>query len=63
MVRGVQREKGVKVPGGVEGRVQINQIDCLVLQIPPQNFEIVAVIKRAHALSVAGSPREINSWQ
>src|ERR1019366_348916 len=48
-------EEGVVVLGGVEGRVQIDEINRLVLQIPPHDVEIVAVIKRAHAPSVAGS--------
>ena len=54
-------EEGVVVLGGVEGRVQIDEINRLVLQIPPHDVEIVAVIKRAHAPSVAGGPPGINA--
>jgi len=41
-------EEGVVVLRGVEGRVEIDQIDGLVLQAPPQDVEVVAVVEGAH---------------
>src|ERR1022692_1796677 len=38
----------------VEGRIQIHEIDALVLQMPPQDVELVAVMKRAHPPSLSG---------
>jgi len=42
-------EEGVVVLRGVEQQIEINQIDGFVFDVTVQNFEIVAVIKRAHA--------------
>ena len=47
----------------IERRVQIHEIDALVLQIPPQDVEIITVIKRAHAPSLAGPLPESNGRQ
>jgi hypothetical protein len=41
-------EEGVVVLGGIEGRVEINEVHGLVLEVPPKDVEVVAVIKRAH---------------
>jgi hypothetical protein len=46
-------KEGVVVLGGVEGRIEINEVHGLVLEITPEDFEFVAVIKRAH-LKVEG---------
>ena len=42
-------EEGVVVLGGVEGRVEIDEIDSLVFEVAAENVEVVAVIKRAQA--------------
>jgi hypothetical protein len=39
-------EEDVVVLAGVEGRVEIDEIDGLVLHITLEDFEIVAVIER-----------------
>ena len=41
-------EEGVVVLGGVEGRIEINEVHGLVLEVTPEDVEVVAVIKRAH---------------
>jgi hypothetical protein len=54
-------EERVVVLGGVERRVQIDEVHRFVLQIPPQDVEIVAVVERAHAPSAGGLLRGINA--
>src|ERR1035441_7821757 len=54
-------EECVVVLGRIERGVQIDEVHRFVLQIPPQDVQIVAVIKRAHAPSVAGSSPEGNA--
>jgi len=54
-------EEGVVVLGGVEGRVEINQVNRLVLDVTLENFEVVAVIKRAHARTIPVSWPAFNS--
>lgn len=39
-------EEDVVVLAGVEGRVEINQINRLVLDVAPKDFKIVAVVER-----------------
>jgi hypothetical protein len=41
-------EEGVVVLGGVEGRVEINEVNGLVPDVTPEDVEVVAVIERAH---------------
>ena len=41
-------KKGVVALRGVEGRIEIDEVHRLVLQITPKDVEVVAVIKRAH---------------
>ena len=41
-------KEGVVVLGGVEGLIQINEVNGLVLEVTPEDVEVVAVIKRAH---------------
>ena len=42
-------KEGVVVLRGVEGRVEINEINRLALEITLQDVEVVAVMQRAHA--------------
>ena len=39
---------GVAVPGGVERRIEINEVHSPVREVTPEDVEVVAVIKRAH---------------
>jgi len=41
-------EECVVVLGRVERRIQVNEVNGLVLQIPRQDVKVVAVIDRAH---------------
>ncbi len=41
-------EEGIVVLGGVEGRIEINEVHGPVLEVTPEDVEVVAVIKRAH---------------
>ena len=41
-------EESVVVLGGIEGRIEINEVHGLVLEVTPEDVEVVAVIKRAH---------------
>jgi hypothetical protein len=41
----LSRRRGRLILAGVEGRVEIDEIDCLVLDIALEEFEIVAVIE------------------
>jgi hypothetical protein len=45
-------KKGVVVLRGVEGRIEIDEVHRLVLQITPKDVEVVAVVQRAHAGSL-----------
>ena len=49
-------EEGIMVLGGIEGRVEINEVNGFVLEVTPEDVEVVAVIERAHAASVRGKP-------
>lgn len=40
-------KKRIIILGRVKRRIQIHQVHRLILEIPPQDFEIVPVIKRA----------------
>ena len=52
-------EEGVVVLGGVEGRVEIDEVHRLVLEVAAEDVEVVAVVERAHAASV-GNARPVN---
>jgi hypothetical protein len=41
-------EGEIAVASGVEGRIEINEVNDLVLEVTPEDFEVVAVIKQAH---------------
>jgi hypothetical protein len=41
-------EEGVVVLGGIEGRIEIDEVNGFVLEVTPEDVEVVAVIKRAH---------------
>jgi hypothetical protein len=41
-------KEGVVVLGGVEGRIEINEVNGLVLEVTPEEVEVIAVIKGAH---------------
>src|SRR6266481_3742236 len=45
-------KEGVVALRGVEGRIEIDEVHRLVLQITPKDVEIVAVVKRAHVGSL-----------
>src|SRR5205823_12002591 len=45
-------KEGVVALRGVEGRIEIDEVHRLVLQITPKDVEVVAVVKRAHVGSL-----------
>jgi hypothetical protein len=53
-------EEGVVALGGVEGRVQIDEVHGLVFEVTAQDVEVVAVVKRAHEASVGKGRGDVN---
>ena len=47
---------GVVGSGGVEGRVQIDEVHRLVLEVAAEDVEVVAAIKRAHVAKLSKGP-------
>lgn len=54
-------EEGVVVLRGIEGRIEINQVNRLVLEVAAQDVQIIAVIKRAHEARLGNASCFVNA--